>query len=130
MSQQNNLILHHNAVIVENKYIVGYMGFIYDVIYCFNKNESTLDDSTDILWDKNIIGKKFESNAFEYKKHYGFHCANTIKDEEECNAGSSFLTEHIIKVFMPIETVFYEQCYGTYDYYWSKTIIIKEEIFL
>jgi hypothetical protein len=126
MSIQNKLILPHNAVIVENKYIVGYMGFIYDVIYCFNKNDFNSTTTIDISWNEYIIGKTFESNTFEYKKHYGFHCGNTIKDVEECNAGSSFLTEHIIKVFMPIETVFYEQQYGKYDYYWSKTIIVKE----
>lgn len=82
-------------------------------------------DIDEIKWSVNLIGKEFESDIW----NYGFYCENTIKECVSCSFNCSMISEHIIKVLMPVETVKYEKKYGIYDSYNSKKIIIIEEVY-
>jgi hypothetical protein len=120
-----------NAIIVDDKYVVGYMDFtsFNPVIYCFNENEHL-----EIQWSNELISKEFESDCYNYKisdctETYGFVCYNTIKEAVTCSFNCGFISEHIIKVLIPIEFAKYYKSYGVYDVYNTKKIIIVNEVF-
>lgn len=128
-----------------NKYVVGYMNFTSynNVIYCHQPSLCEKISWESICENNNVSeGKEFEANVFNYKLydpsdinfdekivHYGFVCENTIKEcvRRSFNCGS--ISEHIIKVLMPIETTIPAKHYGVYDVFYAKKIIIVGEVF-
>lgn len=112
------------------KYVVGYTDFkeYNSYIYCHNSNKTI-----EINWSTELLGKEFESDIWNYEidtsnDNYGFYCENTIKECVSCSFNCGMISEHVIKVLMPIETVKYEKKYGVYDCYNTKKIIIVDEI--
>jgi|SaaInlStandDraft_6_1057023.scaffolds.fasta_scaffold62510_2 hypothetical protein len=101
-------------------YVIGYMSFVYDCIYCFNKYKK--DD--EILWNDDLVGKEFKSDYFNKLERYGFNCHNTIDENFKQCFNSGFLPEHVIKVIMPAENIYYEKVYGVYNTFWSNKINI------
>lgn len=139
--------LKPNFEIINDAYIVGYIDFEeYDPkIYCY-------DEPKQIEYGWNIISsiinnsdpkaKELESKTFNYKlydvsdekcdeniKHYGFRCSNTIKECVYCSFNCGFISKHIIKVYMPIETTIPKVVYGEYNGFYAKKIIIVEEVY-
>ena len=132
--EQIKSTLPSSAIIIDDKYIVGYMDFIDgdNFIYCFNEVEHV-----EIPWSIDLIGKELEADSYNYMlydsdsdiKQYGFACYNTIKEKVTHSFNCGFMFKHIIKVLIPIEFAKHKKVYGRYDGYNTKKITVVEEVF-